>query len=84
MLGSTCCHLCNDEARLALTGMDLLRTIYFIVCKDCGNKRCPKATDHRLQCTGSNALGQEGSLYRLPASSEARLAKIFQKARGES
>jgi hypothetical protein len=64
MMGSRCCHMCNDEARKVLTGMDLLKTIYFIVCKKCGNKRCPKATDHRLQCTGSNASGQAGSLYK--------------------
>lgn len=33
------------------------------LCMECGNKRCPKATDHRLDCTGSNAPGQEGSIY---------------------
>lgn len=35
----------------------------FIVCPDCGNKRCPKATDHKLACTNSNAPGQPGSRY---------------------
>ena len=35
----------------------------FIVCPDCGNKRCPKATHHDKECTGSNAVGQEGSRY---------------------
>jgi len=34
-----------------------------IVCPDCGNKRCPKATDHKNECTGSNDPGQEGSEY---------------------
>lgn len=34
-----------------------------IVCPDCGNKRCPKATDHRNECTGSNKPGQAGSAY---------------------
>jgi hypothetical protein len=34
-----------------------------IVCPTCGNKRCPKATDHRLDCTGSNEPGQPGSAY---------------------
>jgi hypothetical protein len=34
-----------------------------IVCTDCGNKRCPKATDHTLECTGSNEPGQPGSVY---------------------
>lgn len=34
-----------------------------ILCPNCGNKRCPKATDHRLACTGSNEPGQLGSTY---------------------
>jgi hypothetical protein len=33
------------------------------LCPVCGNKRCPKATDHRLDCTGSNDPGQPGSRY---------------------
>jgi hypothetical protein len=36
---------------------------YFIVCPNCGNKRCPKATDHTYACTNSNNSGQEGSIY---------------------
>ena len=36
---------------------------HFIVCPNCGNKRCPRATDHNLACTGSNDLGQPGSRY---------------------
>lgn len=36
----------------------------FIMCPDCGNKRCPKASDHELECTGSNELGQPGSVYQ--------------------
>ncbi|HFX6855993.1 TPA: DUF551 domain-containing protein [Klebsiella pneumoniae] len=35
----------------------------FVVCPDCGNKRCPRANDHRNACTGSNEPGQEGSSY---------------------
>lgn len=34
-----------------------------ILCGDCGNKRCPKASDHRMACTGSNEPGQVGSVY---------------------
>lgn len=34
-----------------------------IVCSVCGNKRCPRATDHDLPCTGSNDPGQEGSVF---------------------
>ncbi|HHQ9516008.1 TPA: hypothetical protein ACSW47_002510 [Escherichia coli] len=35
----------------------------FVVCPECGNKRCPHANDHRNACTGSNELGQIGSAY---------------------
>ena len=34
-----------------------------ILCPDCNNKRCPHATDHNLECTGSNDPGQSGSRY---------------------
>lgn len=34
-----------------------------ICCQKCGNKRCPHATDHRLECTNSNDTGQKGSAY---------------------
>lgn len=33
------------------------------LCPQCGNKRCPKATDHDLACTDSNEPGQQGSAY---------------------
>ena len=33
------------------------------LCPACGNKRCPKANDHRNTCTGSNEPGQPGSAY---------------------
>ena len=38
------------------------------LCPGCGNKRCPKANDHRNGCTGSNEPGQPGSAY--PATKE--------------
>jgi DNA-directed RNA polymerase subunit RPC12/RpoP len=34
-----------------------------IVCPECGNKRCPKATNHENACTGSNEVGQKGSSW---------------------
>ena len=34
-----------------------------VLCSTCGNKRCPKASDHELACTGSNEPGQLGSVY---------------------
>ncbi|MGX7934100.1 hypothetical protein ACWUX8_12445 [Klebsiella pneumoniae] len=41
----------------------VLKDMRFVVCPDCGNKRCPRANDHRNACTGSNEPGQEGSAY---------------------
>lgn len=35
----------------------------FVVCPECGNKRCPRANDHNNACTGSNESGQVGSAY---------------------
>jgi Zn finger protein HypA/HybF involved in hydrogenase expression len=34
-----------------------------ILCPSCGNKRCPRATQHTLACTGSNEPDQPGSRY---------------------
>ncbi|WP_423788260.1 DUF551 domain-containing protein [Klebsiella quasipneumoniae] len=42
----------------------VLNDMRFVVCPDCGNKRCPRANDHRNSCTGSNEPGQEGSSYQ--------------------
>lgn len=33
------------------------------LCGQCGGKMCPRATDCRLACTGSNEPGQRGSAY---------------------
>ena len=33
------------------------------LCPVCGNKRCPKATNHTNECSGSNDAGQIGSIY---------------------
>ena len=52
-----CMSKINDERGWPLT----MST--FIVCPDCGNKRCPKSTDHNLACTNSNESGQPGSRY---------------------
>ena len=41
----------------------VLNDMRFVVCPDCGNKRCPRANDHRNACTGSNDPGQKGSAY---------------------
>jgi hypothetical protein len=54
-----CCHACFK----ASGGVMLDR---MILCSECGNKRCPKASDHRLDCTSSNDPGQPGSIYTTP------------------
>ena len=53
---SYCCHKCFKES-----GGQVLDRM--ILCGECGNKRCPKATDHGQKCTGSNAPNQQGSIY---------------------
>jgi hypothetical protein len=40
-----------------------LEDMRFVVCPTCGNKRCPKANNHSLACSGSNATGQPGSSW---------------------
>lgn len=40
-----------------------LSDMRFVVCPECGNKRCPRAHNHELACTGSNAPGQPGSSW---------------------
>ena len=52
-LGNHCCYKClGNSPRMMM-----------IVCPECGNKRCPKASDHDLKCTNSNESGQPGSVY---------------------
>ena len=38
-------------------------SIRMALCPTCGNKRCPKANNHSLACSGSNAPGQPGSSW---------------------
>ncbi|WP_280357099.1 hypothetical protein [Nocardia otitidiscaviarum] len=61
------CHFCHLEWRRTVEAIDPdareLRFVPFIVCPDCGNKRCPRATYHDHECTRSNEPGQEGSVY---------------------
>lgn len=49
----------------------------FIVCPDCGNKRCPKAKSHLNTCTNSNAPGQKGSSWEhVKAAQASRITEI--------
>lgn len=56
------CYNCLDELQDPVTMLPLTMNM-FIVCPSCGNKRCPRATWHGLECTNSNEPGQEGSRY---------------------
>lgn len=55
------CHTCNP--------IDWTKpeTVFMRLCPECGNKRCPKATDHNNACTHSNDPGQIGSVYGIMA-----------------
>ena len=53
------CHTCWPIAA------DDPASTFMRLCPACGNKRCPKANDHRHACTGSNEPGQPGSAYQL-------------------
>ena len=48
------CYRCSDFIDQVL-GM--------VRCPVCGNKYCPRGTDHALTCTASNEPGQPGSRY---------------------
>ena len=62
----SCCHRCASEYCEAnpetFDAFDF-RVGRMFLCPTCGNKRCPHATDHRHECTGSNEPGQPGSRY---------------------
>jgi predicted nucleic-acid-binding Zn-ribbon protein len=68
------CHKCKNVilAELDLSGktpseqmqaMVELNVFIMILCPICGNKRCPHAANHDLNCSVSNDLGQTGSAY---------------------
>lgn len=59
------CWTCTSERVAAKDGHALFMPM--CVCADCGNKRCPRATQHDQPCTASNEPGQSGSRYGAPA-----------------
>ena len=63
----SCCWNCATQIR---------RATRMIVCPNCGNKRCPRATDHNLDCTNSNDPDQPGSRY---ATADSKQAQSFHK-----
>jgi hypothetical protein len=54
------CWMCNRERTVHGIPYSMTR---MILCPQCGNKRCPHASDHRESCTGSNDPEQQGSRY---------------------
>lgn len=56
------CHYKYAEAA-ADSVFEALKFNHMYLCADCGNKRCPRATFHGNECSGSNAPGQVGSVY---------------------
>ena len=57
------CHKCIQQHNILNEWGLPVSTGIMIVCPVCGNKRCPKASDHELACTNSNAPGQKGSIW---------------------
>lgn len=57
------CYRCWDERTQDAPIMERAMSRTMFLCPTCGNKRCPKASDHRLACTDSNEPGQKGSIY---------------------
>jgi len=58
------CYRCivENDIREPISQFPLYLT-RVIVCEECGNKRCPHATDHVNKCTNSNDPNQPGSRY---------------------
>lgn len=57
--GKCICQRCQNE----MLANEEFPSFIMALCPTCGNKRCPKGTNHDLGCTGSNEPGQEGSQY---------------------
>lgn len=57
------CYECLKDKKIHPDYPFFIPQMMMIVCLICGNKRCPKATDHNLECTNSNEPNQEGSRY---------------------
>lgn len=62
------CRYCAQEWQNVMDDLDpdgwaLRLSLRMIVCRECGCKRCPKATYHGHDCTRSNEPGQSLSVY---------------------
>lgn len=61
------CGRCEREVIDALALVGITQWGIFVTCSSCGNKRCPRASWHEYQCTGSNEPGQVAT-YPRPSS----------------
>ena len=67
------CWFCDQKVTADMDWADQLSRP-MIVCTECGNKRCPRASWHGNACTGSNEPQQGGDYPEpLPAQTQARL-----------
>jgi hypothetical protein len=60
-----CCRKHAEEILNDTSDFDERMSLVFrmYLCPECGNKRCPKATDCENNCTNSNEPNQKGSIY---------------------
>lgn len=69
-----------------------LQDMRFVICPDCGNKRCPKANNHANACTNSNAPGQKGSSWEhvkpiaeaAPVQLQESISKVLEDCRSRA
>lgn len=59
------CEECDktESLKQTMVGVPVFGRVRMNLCPICGNKRCPRATSHNNECTGSNEPGQPGSSY---------------------
>lgn len=55
-----CCQACRSEEVKKYPPFFI--GLGMLLCNECGNKRCPKAQDHRYLCNNSNEPNQTGVL----------------------
>lgn len=60
MIERNMCAKCFAQSAQA-QGRPWLSMSVMVVCTICGNKRCPKASNHANQCSGSNSPNQEAA-----------------------
>ncbi len=63
MDGNCNCRWCLRERNARDESGLPIEAVRMILCPECGNKRCPHASDHSYACTRSNDPGQAGSVY---------------------